>query len=75
MKRYSCGCEVVSPIEYIPGVAYSLKNPNAVNEAGWYEQTNKRDGEHLVSPCAKHMPGVIVRWGVGRLMGAVRGHA
>lgn len=72
MKQYSCGCRVANPIEYIPGVAFSLKNPNAASDAGWFEQTNTRDGEHLVNPCAKHTPGVIVRWGASRLMGAVR---
>jgi hypothetical protein len=70
MKRYSCGCRVAAVGENIPGVSFTLRDPDAVNRAGWFEQSNTRDGDHLVSPCRKHMPGVIARWGTRRIFGA-----
>lgn len=73
MRRYSCGCQVADVGEDVPGVAFTFTDPNPLERAGWFKQTNTRDGEHLVKPCEKHIKGVIVRWGTNKIMNVVGG--
>lgn len=70
--RHSCGCQVALVGDDIPGVAVTLTDPKAPLRAGWFPAHNTRHGDHYVYPCEKHMPGVIVRWGTNKIMGAVR---
>lgn len=67
MTRYSCGCETCPLSECPPGVAMTLTRPNAASEAGWYEASDSKNGEHWHKPCRKHLARRMAKWMIQRM--------